>query len=72
MLSRRLLLLAAASTASAQTHWNYYGYGSKARGYYGTPYESVRNMGSGGGDQFGYGPGHSYARQAPSQYHWRY
>jgi hypothetical protein len=25
--------------------------------------------GSRGGDQYGYGPGYSYARQAPSRYH---
>jgi hypothetical protein len=72
MLSRRLLLLAAASTAPAQTHWNYYGYASKARGYHGTSYEGGPQYGSGGGDQYGYGPGYSYARQAPSRYHWRY
>jgi len=33
-----MLLIGAASSASAQTYWNYYGYGPKARGHYGTPY----------------------------------
>jgi hypothetical protein len=35
-------------------------------GYYGTPYDGGPHHGSGGGDQYGYGPGYSYARQAPS------
>jgi hypothetical protein len=65
-----ILLIGAASSASAQTYWNYYGYGPKARGYYGTPYDGGPQYGSGGGDQYGYGPGYSYARQAPSRY-WR-
>ena len=66
-----ILLIGAASSASAQTYWNYYGYGPKARGHYGTPYDGGPQYGSGGGDQYGgYGPGYSYARQAPSRY-WR-
>jgi hypothetical protein len=67
-----LLLIAGASTASAQTYWGYYGYGPKARGCYGTPYNGGPQYENGGGDQFGYGPGYSYARQAPSDhYYWR-
>jgi hypothetical protein len=49
-----LLLIAAAITASAQTSW----------GYYGTPYDGGPQHGEGRGD--GYGPGYSYARQAPN------
>jgi len=65
-----LLLIGAASTASAQTYWGYYGYGSKARGYYGTPHNGGPQYGD--GDQYGYGPGYGYARQAPSHYYyWR-
>jgi hypothetical protein len=44
------LLIGADSTASAQTYRCYGDCGSRARGYYGTPY------GSGGGDQYGCGP----------------
>ncbi|MGC2075836.1 MAG: hypothetical protein WA728_07340 [Xanthobacteraceae bacterium] len=65
-----LLIIAAVSTASAQTYWSYGGccpwsygnYGPRARGYYGTPY--------GGGSQYGNGGG-DYARQAPQRYPWR-
>jgi hypothetical protein len=34
-------------------------------GHYGTPYGPGPQYGSAGGDQYGYGPGYSYARQAP-------
>jgi hypothetical protein len=36
-----------------------------ARGKYGTPYGPGPQYGEGGGDQYGYGPAYSYARQAP-------
>jgi hypothetical protein len=64
-----LLLIAAGSTASAQTYWSYGDYGPRAKGYYGTPYDGGPQYGSGGGDQYGYGPGYSYARQAPSRWY---
>jgi hypothetical protein len=78
-LTAAALLIAAVSTASAQTYWSYgayapwsYGnYGPRANGYYGTPYGGGPQYGSGGGDQYGYGPGYSYARQAPQRYPWR-
>jgi hypothetical protein len=35
------------------------------RGRYGTPYGPGPQYGDGGGDQYGYGPAYSYARQAP-------
>jgi len=35
------------------------------RGKYGTPYGPGPQYGDGGGDQYGYGPAYSYARQAP-------
>jgi hypothetical protein len=34
-------------------------------GHYGTPYGPGPQYGEGGGDQYGYGPAYSYARQAP-------
>jgi hypothetical protein len=34
-------------------------------GHYGTPYGPGPQFGEGGGDQYGYGPAYSYARQAP-------
>jgi hypothetical protein len=34
-------------------------------GHYGTPYGGGPQWGEGGGDQYGYGPAYSYARQAP-------
>ena len=71
-LTAALLLIATASATSAQTYWSYGDYGSRGRGYYGTPYDGGPHHGSGGGDQYGYGPGYSYARQAPSRYHWHY
>ncbi len=36
-----------------------------ARAKYGTPYGPGPQYGEGGGDQYGYGPAYSYARQAP-------
>jgi len=61
-----LLLIGAASTASAQ-YLPYNGCSSlRERGYYGTPTGGGPQYGYGGGDQYGYGPGYSYARQAPS------
>jgi len=35
-------------------------------GHYGTPYGPGPQYGEGGGDQYGYGPAYSYARQAPA------
>src|SRR5215467_13451629 len=35
-------------------------------GHYGTPYGPGPQFGEGGGDQYGYGPAYSYARQAPA------
>ncbi|MFZ2077772.1 MAG: hypothetical protein WAV38_14190 [Xanthobacteraceae bacterium] len=61
-----LLLIGAAFAASAQTYWSYGGCSLKERGYYGTPYGGGPQYASGGGDQYGYGPAYSYARQAPS------
>jgi len=62
-----LLLIATASYAAAQSYLTHAGcYGLKGRGYYGTPYDGGPQFGSGGGDQYGYGPAYSYARQAPS------
>jgi hypothetical protein len=64
-----LLLIAAASAASAQTYWSHGSYGPKPRGCYGAPYGGGRpQYGSGSGDQYDYGPGYSYARQAPRGY----
>jgi hypothetical protein len=61
-----LLLIGAASTASAQ-YLPYKGCSSlRERGYYGTPTGGGPQYDYGGGDQYGYGPGYSYARQAPS------
>jgi hypothetical protein len=60
-----LLLIGAATTASAQSYWYNGDYGLKQRGYYGTPYGGGPQYGSGGGDQYGYGPAYSYAKQAP-------
>jgi hypothetical protein len=34
-------------------------------GQYGTPYGAGPQYGEAGGDQYGYGPAYSYARQAP-------
>ena len=62
-----VLLISAVSGASAQTYWTYGDYDLRARGYYGTPYDGGPQYGSGGGDQYGYGPAYSYARQAPSR-----
>jgi len=36
------------------------------KGHYGTPYGPGPQYGEGGGDQYGYGPAYSYARQAPA------
>ena len=41
LLIAALLLIGAASVASAQTYWTYGDYGPKARGYYGTPYDGA-------------------------------
>ena len=60
-----LLLFGAATTASAQSYWYNGDYVLKQRGYYGTPYGGGPIWGSGGGDQYGYGPAYSYAKQAP-------
>jgi len=35
-------------------------------GHYGTPYGLGPQYGEAGGDQYGYGPAYSYARQAPA------
>jgi hypothetical protein len=35
-------------------------------GHYGTPYGPGPQYGEAGGDQYGYGPAYSYARQAPA------
>ena len=39
-----LLLIGAASAASAQTYWTYRGCSLKERGYYGTPMVAVPNF----------------------------
>jgi hypothetical protein len=60
-----LLLIGAASTASAQ-YLPYNGCSSlRERGYYGSPSGGGPQYDYGGGDQYGYGPGYSYALQAP-------
>jgi hypothetical protein len=64
-LAAALLLLGGASVASAQSYWYNGDYGLKQRGYYGTPYDAGPQYGSGGGDQYEYGPAYSYAKQAP-------
>jgi hypothetical protein len=63
-----LLLVGAASGASAESYPTWHEHGLAQRGYYGTPYGGGPQYGNGGGDQYGYGPGYSYARQAPSRY----
>ena len=61
-----LLLIGVASAASAQTRWTY-PCSLKERGYYGTPYGGGPQFyASGGGDQYGYGPAYSLAKQAPT------
>jgi len=60
-----LLLFGAATTASAQSYWCSGDYALKQRGYNGTPYDAGPQYSSGGGDQYGYGPAYSYAKQAP-------
>jgi len=50
-----LLLIGGASTASAQSCWSY------GECNLGSQY------GSGGGDQYGYGPAYSYGKQAPAE-----
>ncbi|MGC1234377.1 MAG: hypothetical protein WA838_06875 [Xanthobacteraceae bacterium] len=62
-----VLLISAVYSASAQTYWTYGDYDLRARGYYGTPYDGGPQYGSGGGDQYGYGPAYGYARRAPSR-----
>jgi hypothetical protein len=61
-----LLLVGAASGASAKSYPTWNEHELAQRGYYGTPYRRGPQFGNGGGDQFGYGPGYSYARQAPN------
>ena len=62
-----LPLIGAAFAASAQTYWSYGACSLKARGYYGTPYGGGPQFyASGGGDQYGYGPAYSLAKQAPT------
>jgi len=61
-----LLLVGAASSASAASYPTWHEHGLAQRGYYGTPYGGGPQYGSGGGDQYGYGPAYSYARQAPN------
>ena len=51
-LAAALLLIVTASAASAQSYWTYDGYGPRARGYCGTPYDGGPQYGSGGGDQY--------------------
>jgi hypothetical protein len=62
-----LLLISAASGASAASYSSSNVHELAQRGYYGTPYGGGPQYGDGGGDQYGYGPGYSYARQAPSR-----
>ena len=69
-----LLLVSAASGASAASYSSsndhqlaQRGYYGTPWGYYGTPYGRGPQYGDGGGDQYGYGPGYGYARQAPSR-----
>jgi hypothetical protein len=58
-----LLLVGAASGASAESYPTWHEHGLAQRGYYGTPYGGGPQYGNGGGDQYGYGPGYSYARR---------
>jgi hypothetical protein len=61
-----VMLIGAASTASAQ-YLPYNGCSDlRERGYYGTPSGGGPQYDYGGGDQYGYGPGYGYALQAPS------
>ena len=49
------------------TYW-YYGDHGPRRGVI-TARPMAAQYGSGGGDQYGHGPGYSYARQAPNFYY---
>jgi hypothetical protein len=64
-LTAALLLIATASATSAQTYWSYGAYGPRARAIMEPPTTGVPNMAAAVATS-------TYARQAPSRYHWHY
>jgi hypothetical protein len=66
-----LLLIGAATTASAQSYWYNGDYGLKQRGYYGTPYGGGPQYSSGGGDQYGISQNFNDRRARAAHSDWR-